>query len=240
MTKDHATTPGSAPVSPAVLDELRRYPSPAVSNGIETFSVRSRAEGFMSAGVRCMFPELGPLVGYAATARIRAAEAGEGTPVRALWEHVRQVPEPRVVVVEDLDDPSGVGSFWGEVNSNVFRALGSIGTVTNGCVRDLSEMEEVGFHAFAGSVGVSHAYVHVVDVGTPVTVGGLTVRPGDLLHGDQHGVLSVPVEIAPELAEAIRRVEDRERQIIELCRSTDFSVEALAAVLRRRVDTDGH
>lgn len=240
MTDPHTQTSDSAPVHPALLDELRRYPTPAVSNGIETFAVRSRADQFTGGSVTCRFPDLGPMVGYAATARIRAAEAGEATPVAQLWEHVSKVPEPRIVVVQDLDDPPGVGSFWGEVNSNIFRALGAIGTVTNGCVRDLAEMEGLGFHAFAGSVGVSHAYVHVVEVGNPVTVDGLTVRPGALLHGDRHGVLSVPSEVAPDLPDAIRRIESREREIIELCQSPDFSVAALAAVLQRRADADSH
>src|SRR3990172_8797056 len=191
---------------PDVLEELRQFSTPTVSNGIEVFGVRGRNEGFMDAGVRCIFPGLGPMVGYAATATIRAAQPGERRPPPELWAHVQSVPAPRIVVIQDLDDPPGVGAFGGEVNSNIQRALGCLGTVTNGSVRDLDEVRALGFHLFAGSVGVSHAYLHIMEVGGPVTIGGLTVRRGDLLHGDQHGVLSVPIEIAAELPAAMRRL----------------------------------
>ncbi len=183
----------------------------------------------MDASVRCMFGELGPLVGYAATATIRAREPGESRD-RDLWAHVLSVPAPRVVVIQDLDDPAGVGSMWGEVNSNIFQAFGAIGIVTTGCVRDLDEMRSLGFHAFAGSVGVSHAYVHVVDVGVPVMVGGLEVAPGDLLHGDQHGVISVPHDVAERLPAAIRDLEQKEKGVISMFRAEDFDAERFAGV----------
>jgi 4-hydroxy-4-methyl-2-oxoglutarate aldolase len=204
-----------------------------LSNGIETFDVRPRNEGFADATVRCMFPDLGARIGYAATAAIRSAADGDRIAPSALWEHVLELPEPRVMVVQDLDDPPGVGSYWGEVNGSIFTALGCVAVVTNGAVRDLAEMRAIGIQAFAGSVAVSHAYVHLVQVGDPVTVGGLSVRPGDLLHGDQHGVLSIPFGIADALASATRRVETEEQDLIEFCRSPDFSADALLARARR-------
>jgi regulator of RNase E activity RraA len=212
-------------LDPNVLDELRTFSTPSVANGIETFDVRGRHEGFMSAAIKCMFADLGPMVGYAATATIRAVEPGESRD-RELWKNVYELPAPRVVVVQDLDDPPGHGSLWGEVNSNVFRSFGAIGVVTNGCVRDLDEMRALGFHAFAGSVGVSHSYVHVVDVGAPVMIGGLRVEPGDLLHADKHGVSSVPFEIAEQLPEAIRKLEARERDVIAMFGGPDFKPES--------------
>ena len=205
----------------AALDELRSFSSPSIANGIETFDVRGRHEGYIDASVRCMFAELGPLVGFAATATIRAREPGDDRS-RDLWAHVASLPAPRVVVVQDLDDPPGVGSLWGEVNANIFQAFGAIGVVTNGCVRDLDEMRALGFHAFAGSVGVSHAYVHIVDVGVPIDVGGMQVSPGDLLHGDKHGVTSIPLEIAAALPEAIRNLERKEQGVIAMFRGPDF------------------
>jgi 4-hydroxy-4-methyl-2-oxoglutarate aldolase len=211
----------------SLLDELRSFSTPSVANGIETFDVRPRTEGYMNAGVRCMFPELGPLVAFAATATIRASEPGESAD-RALWAHVSSQSAPRVVVVQDLDPEPGTGSMWGEVNSNIFQAFGAIGVLTNGCVRDLDEMRDLGFHAFAGSVCVSHAYVHVCDVGGTVTVGGISIAPGDLLHGDQHGVISIPHEIAAELPAAIHKLEEAERGIIAMFRGPDFSVEKFA------------
>jgi regulator of RNase E activity RraA len=208
-------------VDPGVLDELRMFTSPSVANGIETFEVRGRDEGYMDESVHCMFPELGSFVGYAATATIRAATPGESAN-RELWAHVYASTKPCIVIVQDIDDPPGVGSLWGEVNANIHRAFGAIGVVTNGCVRDLDEMRSLGFYAFAGSVGVSHAYVHIEEVGVPVTVGGLVVRPGDLLHGDRHGVTSVPLEIADRLPGAIRKIETDEKNVIAMFRGPDF------------------
>ncbi|GBD17268.1 4-hydroxy-4-methyl-2-oxoglutarate aldolase/4-carboxy-4-hydroxy-2-oxoadipate aldolase [bacterium HR26] len=218
------------PLSPAVLRALQTLNTPTVANAIETFNIRPRNQGFMDASVRCMLPGLGVMVGYAVTAKIRAAEPpapGTAVPRRRMWEYILSIPEPRVVVIQDLDDPP-VGSFWGEVNANIHRALGCVGTVTNGGVRDLDEVEQLGFHLFASQVHVSHAYVHVVEIGTPVEVGGLTVHPGDLLHGDKHGVIQIPLEIAPELFRAAKEVEARERRIIEVCQSPDFSIEKLS------------
>ena len=218
------------PLSPAVLRALQTLNTPTVANAIETFNLRPRNQGFMDASVRCMLPGLGVMVGYAVTAKIRAAEPpapGAAVPRRRMWEYILSIPEPRVVVIQDLDDPP-VGSFWGEVNANIHRALGCVGTVTNGGVRDLDEVEQLGFHLFASQVHVSHAYVHVVEIGTPVEVGGLTVHPGDLLHGDKHGVIQIPLEIAPDLFRAAKEVEARERRIIEVCQSPDFSIEKLS------------
>jgi regulator of RNase E activity RraA len=220
-------TPGT--VTDAALDALRRYDVPTLANGIETFDVRSRAAGFMSAGVRCIFPELPIVNGYAVTARIRAAEPSEEPYARReWWDFTQTVPEPRMVVIEDLDDPPGVGSFWGEVNGNIHRALGCVGVVTNGSVRDLSEVRDIPFHYFAGSIAVSHAYVHLVDFGTPVEVGGLTVDTGDVLQGDQHGVLSIPADLIAELPAACDRVIARERVVIDYCRSPEFTIDGLA------------
>jgi len=223
-----------APIDASVLDELARFTTPSVSNGIEMLRLRPRNEGFMDGSVRCLFPELGAAVGYAVTARIRAAADGERLAPAELWSHAVSMPKPRVVVIEDLDEPRGVGSFWGEVNANVFRALGCIGVVTNGGVRDLREMEALGFHAFAGSICVSHAYVRVVEVGIPVTVGGMVVRPGDLLHADRHGVLNVPTAMVRELPAAIRAVEAEERRLIEYCQSREFDLDGLIALQNQR------
>jgi regulator of RNase E activity RraA len=217
----------------SVLDELRSFTAPSLSNGIETFDVRPRSEGFTNGTVRCMFPELGARIGYAATATMRGAAEGNRLPPSALWEHVLELPEPRFVVVQDVDDPPGVGCYWGEVNGSIFTALRCVAVVTNGAVRDLTEMRTIGLQAFAGSVAVSHSYNHLVGVGEPVTVGGLAVRPGDLLHGDQHGVLSIPFGVAEALAAATRDVEAEERELIDFCRSPDFSAEALLARARR-------
>lgn len=220
------------PLDAAVLAALARYDSPTICNAIETFDVRPRDEGYMSHEIQCRFPDLGVMVGYAATGTIRSRGRGAGDP-EPLWTHLRRLPAPRVVVLQDLDDPPGAGSFWGEVMGNTFTALGCTGTVTNGCVRDLKEVRELGFHFFSQSVGVSHAYVRLEEAGQPVTVGGLVVRPGDLLHGDRHGVTSIPREIAAEVPAAADRVIAGEQEFIRWLRGPDFDPDRLAE--RRRV-----
>jgi regulator of RNase E activity RraA len=221
------------PLSPDDLAALARLTTPTVANAIEVFDVQSRSTGFLTPDVRPIVTGNHPLLGYACTARIRAAapptEPRSGLR-RRLWEHILTQPAPRVVVIEDLDDPP-VGAFWGEVQSTIHQALGCVGVVTNGGVRDLDEVRRLGFQLFAGAVLVSHAYVHVVEVGGPVTVGGRRIEPGELLHGDQHGVVAIPPALARELPGAAAKIEARERAIIELCRSPEFSLERLSALI---------
>jgi regulator of RNase E activity RraA len=225
-----------APLPPDVLARLRTFTTPTLANAVETFDVRPRTAGYMSPQIRCLFPELGPMVGYAFPATCRAGvrpPREAGTRRLEMWRALEEVPPPRIVVLQDLDDPSGLGAYWGEVQSNIHRALGCVGTVTNGAVRDLDEVRALGFHFFAGGVCVSHAYVHVVDFGQPVEVGGLVVRPGDLLHGDQHGVLAVPLEIAERIEEGVAAVEREEREIIAYCQGPAFTRQGLEALYRR-------
>ncbi len=223
------------PLTAAELDALRAITSPTVCNAIETFKVRPRNEGFMDSTIQCRFPDLEPMVGYAVTAKIRAGERPEQALAPwDMWSEMEKVPRPRIVVIEDLDYPHPVGSFWGEVNGSVYKGLGAIGTVTNGGVRDLPEVRATGFHFFSSCILVSHAYIHLVEVDTPVNVGGLTVSPGDLLHGDEHGVTSIPMEIARDLAKAADAVEARERVIIDFARSPECSPDGLRRLFQQR------
>ena len=218
-----------------MIDALRKISSPSVANAIETFKVRSRHQGFMSSEIRTLFPELGPLVGHAVPAIIRAEpEPREGHRASTFgwWDYVLSIPAPRVVVVHDLDDPRGQGAQWGEVQANIHRALGCVGVVTDGSVRDLDEVRALGFQFAAAHVSVSHAWVHMVDFGLPVKIGGLWVNPGDLIHADQHGAVTIPMDLAPRIPEAVARVEADERKIIALCQAHDFSTEKLKALYR--------
>jgi regulator of RNase E activity RraA len=213
-----------------VIDALRKFSSPSIANAVETFKVRPRHHGFMSSEIRCLFPELGPLVGYAATAIIRAeAEPAQGHRASTFgwWDYVLSIPAPRVIVVHDLDDPRGQGAQWGEVQANIHKALACVGVVTDGSVRDLDEVRALGFQFAAAHVSVSHAWVHMVDFGLPVKVGGLWVNPGDLIHADHHGALTVPADLVSKLPEAVAKVEADERTIIGLCQSRDFSADRL-------------
>lgn len=219
------------------LEALRALPTPAVSNAIEMFNVQPRTTGFMGPEVRRMFPSLPPTIGYAVTARTAAAhEPGPQGPAshRDYWRHVQASgPRPLIAVVEDLDDPPTIGAFFGEVNSNIHRALGCVGAITNGGIRDVDEVEALGFPIWAGNVIVSHAHVHLVDFGTPVRLGGLVVQPGDLLLTDRHGVIKIPLEIARDIPEEVRRIEVREKSIIRYCQSPDFSADGLADLVER-------
>lgn len=213
------------------LRALRALNTPTVSNAVEVFNRRPRNEGFMSPEIRCLFPDLGVMVGYAVTARFAADQPNTSPGSRyGFWKRILEIPEPRVMVMQDLDQPPGVGAYFGEVQSTIHKRLGCVGVVTNGFVRDLDEAHGLGFHYFAGGVCVSHAYVHLVDFGGPVRVGGVVVNTGDLLHADKHGVLVVPNEIAAEVPKAAAQVAEREQRIMGVCHSPDFSLEKLRDV----------
>jgi len=222
-------------LSPDELNALRKLSTPTVSNAIELFDVRPRNRGFMSPEIPSLFPEFGVMVGYAVTARFAAREPGVQPASRHdFWKRILEFPEPRVVVMQDLDEPPGVGAYFGEVQTNIHRRLGCVGVITNGHVRDLDEVHALGFQYFARGVCVSHAWVHLVDFGSPVEVGGMTVCSGDLIHADQHGVLIVPANIARQIPEAAENVARREQRIIAHCQAADFSLEEL----KRRVEAD--
>lgn len=218
-------------LSAECIDALRQLDSCIISNAIETFNLRLRNEGFANSSIRCFFERLPPMVGYAVTARIRCSDpppTGHSYFDRTdWWDLIVNVPEPRVVVIQDVDDKPGLGSLLGEVHTSILQALGCVGAVTNGAVRDLPAVKAARFHFFAGSAAVSHAYAHFVDFGVPVEIGRLKIHPGDLLHGDRHGLISVPRDIAADIPAVAARVREQEQRIIALCRSTDFSVEKL-------------
>jgi regulator of RNase E activity RraA len=224
-------------LSEDLLTALARYDSPTLANAIETFDIQPRDVGFADSRIRCMFPELGRMVGYAATATIVARGAPgpdwAGVGNTGLYAYVRTIPAPRVVVVKDLDNPKAHGSLWGEVHATIFGALGCVGCVTDGSVRDLDEARAMGFHFFAAGPSVSHAYVRVETVGDPVEIGGLEVAPGDLLHADQHGVLKIPPEIAAELPAAADRVIETEQALLRWVRSDEFDPDRLAEMRAR-------
>lgn len=226
------------PLTPEQLHALRRLDTCLVANAIETFDLRLRDEGYALSTVHSVFAKLPPMVGYAVPMKIRCSGPPTGAhlyPDRTdWWNFVQTIPAPRVVVIQDADDTPGKGAFIGEVHASILRALDCVGAVTNGAVRDLPAIEAMSFPVFAGSVTVSHAYVHIVEFGKPVEVGGLTIRPGDLLHGDCHGVLSIPKQIAAEIPAAAARIRQQEERIIAICRSNDFSVEKLRQAVGER------
>jgi 4-hydroxy-4-methyl-2-oxoglutarate aldolase len=218
-------------VDPGVLEALGTDSTCVVASAVETFDLRLRNVGFADGSIRSVLGDLPPVVGYAATARVRSAEppmeGGNYYDRSAWWSSILEIPAPRIVVLEDVDQPAGIGAFIGEVHARVLQALQCVGVVTNGAVRDLTDVRRIGFQLFASHVAISHAYAHILDFGRPVEVGHLRVEPGDLIHADVHGVLSIPLAIAPQIPAAIRAVRDRRRQVAALCAANDFSFSAL-------------
>ena len=225
-------------LTPEQLDALRRLSTCTMANTIESFDVRLRNTGFTNASVRCVFPELPPMVGYAATARIRCSlppmEGHAYVDRTDWWNYLLTIPAPRVVVLEDADRSPGLGSFVGEVHANILLALGCVGVVTNGAVRDLHAVEPTRFQMFAGNVAVSHAYAHIFEFGGVVELGGLKILPGDILHGDRHGVLTIPPEIAGAVPGAAQKLIEREQRIVAFCRSPEFSLDRLREFFKVR------
>jgi regulator of RNase E activity RraA len=221
----------SQPLSPGLLKTLAEFDTCAVANAIECFDVRLRNEGFTDASVQCRLPDLPPMVGYAMTLRVRSSAPswkGANYLDRSDWWHLLETPPtPHVLVIEDEDRHPGTGAFIGGVHAAIFLGLGAVGAITNGASRDLPAIERLGFHLFSTSVAVSHAYMHIVEIGGPVKIGGLRVEPGDLLHGDRHGVVKIPTEIAGELPATVKRIRQRERHIIDYCQSAEFNLEGL-------------
>jgi 4-hydroxy-4-methyl-2-oxoglutarate aldolase len=221
------------------LDALRGFNTCMVANAVETFNVRLRNTGFTDASIRCMFEDAPPMVGYAVTGRLRTDEPpmGGGTfhDRSDFWNAILQVPAPRILVLEDMDHHPGRGAFLGDVHASILRALGCVGYVTNGSARELPSVQATGLQLFAGSVAVSHAYAHIFDVGAKITVGGMEISPGQLLHGDRHGVLGVPSEIAAEVPKIAAGMRSAEQRVIDFCRSKSFSVAGLAEIMKKNL-----
>jgi 4-hydroxy-4-methyl-2-oxoglutarate aldolase len=227
-------------VAPALtqsdLDALRKFDTCIVANAIDTFGVRLSNTGFTDARIHCMFEDAPPMVGYAITARMRSGEppiVGRNFRDRDdLWKAILKIPTPRVLVLEDIEDPPGHGAFVGEMHAAILKALGCIGYVTNGAVRELPVVHAMGFQLFAGSVVASRAYSHIFEIGSPVVVASVEVETGNLLHGDRHGVLTIPLEIAAKVPEVANRLQQAERKVIDFCRSKEFSIEKLREVMK--------
>jgi 4-hydroxy-4-methyl-2-oxoglutarate aldolase len=218
------------------LDSLRRFDTCMIANAIETFNVRLRNTGFANGSIHSMFPDAPPMVGYAVTARLRSGEppiAGTFRDRADFWNHTMEQPAPRVLVLEDMDHPPGRGAFVGDMHAAILKALGCVGYVTNGSVRELPQVRGMGLQLFASGVAVSHAYAHIFDIGGPVTVGGMEVRPGALLHGDRHGVMTIPSEIASAVAGVAAELQQTEERVIDFCRSNAFSIPKLRELMKK-------
>jgi regulator of RNase E activity RraA len=201
---------------------------PTLANAVELFGVVPPNDGYTRLPLTCHFPEFGMCVGRAVTLTARTDREAAAIDEPRYWSWLESHDGPLIAVVQDLDDPPG-GAMWGEWNANVHLALGCVGTVTQGAVRDLDALERLGFHAFATSVSVAHGYGVFTGYGEPVSVAGLRVATGDLLVADRHGLLRIPPEVpVAELCEVARAIDALEGEIFAYAQSAEFSVDGLA------------
>jgi 4-hydroxy-4-methyl-2-oxoglutarate aldolase len=216
-------------VSTDVIDALRKYDSPTISNVIELFDVRPLNAGYVDSTITALFPEMPAVFGFASTATVRAsssAEKGSQASFRSQMEALSKLPAPRIVVFQDLDSPPAAATF-GEVMCSVYQRFGCVAVLTSGAGRDLDAIRKLGFPAFASSVCVSHGYSHFEEVHGPVQVGGLTIHPGDLIHADPNGIVVIPTEIAREVAQACQAYIESEQVILNYLKKADVNIEGL-------------
>jgi regulator of RNase E activity RraA len=219
-------------LSAALIAELQTMDTPTVCNALELIVPKRRGYGYTTEPLVCLHPGQKPMVGVARTATIRSAHPSEltGDAARALsdayYAYIDEGPKPSIVVIQDLDQQKGYGSWWGEVNSSIHKGFGCEGVITDGGIRDLPDIAP-GFQMLAGRVIPSHAYVHVVDFGRTVNVAGMRVNPGDIIHADQHGAVVIPADVATKVRAAADEVIKRERVIIEAARQPGFNIQKL-------------
>ena len=217
------------PLTESELDALRQIDTPTVANAIEASKVRDVTQGFMGWDIRCMFPELGVMVGYAVTATLDTTtpERVHGREERMkFFEAIHDSLKPAVLVLKDIGPRPHHGCHFGDGLANTCKRLGAVGLVTDGGVRDVETVRQIGFHYFAPGMVPSHGNFGFHEAQIPVEVGGVVVRPGDLIHADVNGVVSVPVDIAAQVIEEAGRVHEREAQRIAWINSDEFSLEA--------------
>jgi len=232
----------SAPHPASLLETLARWDTPTICNALEVVAPERRLIGYTTKPLVCPFPDLPPMVGYARTATIRATSASKLSAAdaraqrAAYYEYCGTGHGPRISVIQDLDGINiGFGAFWGEVNSSVHKALGCLGVVTDGSVRDIPAWAP-GFQALAGSIGPSHAFVHLAGFGETVCVAGMTVSSDDLIHADRHGAVVIPANIAEKLPDAARLCERREEPILSIARDPSFTVAKLKEALAKAAE----
>jgi regulator of RNase E activity RraA len=229
------------PVLPDTLRRLAEFDTPTICNVIELFDARPRNRGYMDGRIRAGFPELPPMVGFAATASFRSdAAPGRGDAYGSLEQQAEQfaaLAGPAVVVIQDLDDPA-VAATFGEVMCSVYQGFGAAGLVTSGAGRDLEQVRALRFPVFSGGTICAHAYCHLLHLGLPVRVGGLVVEQGDLLHGDANGVTNVPTHLAAAAAEIAPEFVAAEKIVLDYVRGSGHRTPAGLAQARREFSAE--
>jgi len=219
------------------LGALAEIDTPTICNAIEAVAPERRGWGYTVEPFFVLDRSARPIVGYARTATIRASQPSSRTPEEDAasrinyYRHIDEGDEPTITVIEDVDAHIGFGAWWGEVHSNVHKGLGSIGVVTNGSIRDLDDWAD-GFQALAGSVATSHAWVHEVEYAIPVTVHGMRVTPGDLIHADVHGAVVIPHDVARDIPAVVARLMDEESKLITASQADGFSADVYEQLIK--------
>jgi len=216
------------------IEYLKSVDTPTLSNGIELLKRRPNHEGFTPLEIRCLFPEMGRMCGYAVTAQVETVTRTGSFDFEGFLELYKQVeaaPKPAVIVLQEIGGYGSYAAHCGEVMATFFTRLGAVGLVSDCGVRDLPEVRRLGFQYFARGSVASHAHFRVVRSGLPVQILGMPVVPGDLVHGDENGVITVPSGLENELAAAVEDVRTRERRIMEFVRGGDFSIDAVRGVV---------
>ena len=210
-----------------LLALLRRVDTPTVCNAIEVVEGKRGFDRFTRGTMLCSAPEAGAILGYARTARIAAAapptEPADVVRTRrmAYYQHMATGPRPAIAVVEDMDGEAAIGAFWGEINTTVHKGFGLAGALTNGVMRDLGDLPD-GFPVIAGSIGPSHGFVHVREIATQVTIFGLSIADGDLIHADRHGAVVIPAGYEAALGAVIAKLLDTEKIVLSAARAEGF------------------
>lgn len=225
----------SIQLTPEQLAALRAVDSPTVANAIERFLVRPRVDGYAGYDLRCAFPKLGTMLGYAVTctADSTTEDRKDDRGLLHLWDALEAAPKPSVLVIQDIGTDRRRGCHMGEIMATIAKALGAVGAVSDGGLRDVLEVDALGFQYFCPGFVVSHGRPFILDVNVPVTVSGMAVNPGDLLHGDVNGVLVVPDAVAAQVADESMKVREGEKVILDLARTPGFTVAKLREALAR-------
>lgn len=217
-----------------IISFLKTIDTPTVCNAIELLDVRPASENFTSNGIKCMYPELGPMAGYAVTVQIETVtkmEPRDPAVTMKLYEAVEASPKPAVVVIQEIGGYREFASHTGDVMTTLLQNFGAIGLVTDCNVRDFDEVRQLGFHTFAAGTSPSHVYCRIANVGMPVQVHGMTVRQGDIIHGDINGLVQVPTEKLDELPEKIAKVRQDEKELMARVRAGGFTLNDLRDLL---------
>lgn len=209
------------------LDQLRQYDSPTICNAVELWDLRPRNAGYMDLSIKACFPAFPPMVGYALTSTFRSMAPPRGgdvyASIGAQLDMFAALPGPPVIVFQDLDEPSASATF-GEVMCSTYKRFGAQGLVTSGTGRDLAQVEALGFPAFTNGACAAHGYCHILSINGPVSVGGMIIYPGDLLHGDLNGITTIPTEIATEVPEVCLEIARAEAIVLDYLKQESVTV----------------